>query len=501
MLNVCKQLFDLWNSEVEYCHWKSNEHLMDGLNGLTDLDVYVSPKDKDKAEELLIKTDYIKFKPQKGARYPMVDEWIGFDCDTGKLVHIHLHYRIITGTKYNKEYIFPLDSVVIENRVLDEETNVFVISPEIETIILYSRIVLKSNNKSNIILNKDYVKEIEYLKHRLSQERLREYCQEFIGDDGVVIYNYIAKEHLDNNEWYELYKLIYKWLKPYCTRNSLVVKLRYQYYYLRAVCNAILNNRFSKHVPTRKTFDRTGISVCFLGADGSGKSTVSLDVQKWLNWKLEASRFYLGSGDHYNGLTKKILNKVSSKYIKKAPATKQDAPTQRRGNAPAKRESLKLRVLKWGYSLLQCHYLKTISVRSYKEIKKARKYTAVGAIAVFDRFPQLQFEGLYDGPKISVRFFEKYKNVLFRWMSVVEVGAIRKAQCMQPDVVIKLHLPAEESIRRKPDHTLEEVKPKAEITAKLKFDSSSVYDVDATQDYEDELLEIKRIIWKEMLKR
>lgn len=43
MLNVCKEIFDeLLQQEVNYCHWKSNEHLADGLNGEIDMDLLVS---------------------------------------------------------------------------------------------------------------------------------------------------------------------------------------------------------------------------------------------------------------------------------------------------------------------------------------------------------------------------------------------------------------------------------------------------------------------------
>ena len=57
MLEACKLLFNLWNDQgIRYCHWKSNEHLLEGLNGETDLDVYVCPQDKELAETLLKKT-------------------------------------------------------------------------------------------------------------------------------------------------------------------------------------------------------------------------------------------------------------------------------------------------------------------------------------------------------------------------------------------------------------------------------------------------------------
>lgn len=40
MLKISKALFTAWNKEdLLYCHWKSNEHLLPGLDGATDLDV------------------------------------------------------------------------------------------------------------------------------------------------------------------------------------------------------------------------------------------------------------------------------------------------------------------------------------------------------------------------------------------------------------------------------------------------------------------------------
>lgn len=41
-LDICTELFDEFHEqEIRYCHWKSNEHLQEGLVGETDLDVIV----------------------------------------------------------------------------------------------------------------------------------------------------------------------------------------------------------------------------------------------------------------------------------------------------------------------------------------------------------------------------------------------------------------------------------------------------------------------------
>lgn len=502
MLQASIDLFQSWNEKkIRYCHWKSNEHLMEGLDGLTDLDVYVAPADQKIAEEALANLHYVKFVPQKGARYPMVDEWIGFDYESGKLLHVHLHYQIITGTKHSKEFVFPIDELMLNTRVQDRETKVYLIAPELELIVLYSRIVLKAKDKRNVVPNNDYKKEIAYLKERVGAAALEQYCNALLGARGVDFIALLDKEELSAEQWFAVYKIVESWLRPYRKYNKLTARLRYRYYYLRNVRNAVFNRRLGANFIGRKTRPEQGLSICFLGSDGCGKSTVSQEIEKWLTWKIEAKRFYLGSGDHYHSILKLLMAKAQGTKKHLTPANESAAPTHsgEKQEKPVK-VGFKRRLLRWGYDIVSSTYCRNIAVRAYKEVKKASRYVKHGGIALFDRFPQNQFRGLYDGPKVRVRCFRDGRaGVYVRLMAWSEERAIAKTQNYQPNLMFKLHLPPEESIRRKPDHTLEEVAPKAAITPKLVFANSKVHDIDATQEYASELLEIKRLIWNEVV--
>ena len=497
MLRVCKELFCRWNdAEIKYCHWKSNEHLSEGLDGLTDLDVFVLPEDRSAAEQLLAQTEYIKFVPQKGARYPRVCEWIGFDGDTGKLVHVHLHYEIITGTKFSKEYVFPIGDQVIATRVLDPETQVYIAAPEMETLILYSRIALKAKDKKSIEPDDGYKKELSYLKERSDPEKVREICSAFMAADGVRLAAMTEKGSLSHKEWYEVYRAVYRWLKNHKTMSDLTAKCRKKYFIYRSLLQHIIKKYLHYTPIRRKTPPAGGMTVCFIGADGSGKSTVSNEIKKWLNWKIEAERFYLGSGDHYNGFLKRII--ATGRRIGGGSSSKSGSQSVNGGgDGKKKKPSLKRRILVFGFELLQSVYLRQIAERSLKELKKAHKYASRGGIAILDRFPQDQFTGMYDGPKIRVRYPDGGRFI--RNQAKREERAVARAQKYQPELMFKLLLPPEESVRRKPEHTLAEVAPKAEITAKLVFGKSRVIDVDATQSYDSELIEIKRCVWRQLL--
>lgn len=499
MLEVCKILFSQWNdNQIKYCHWKSNEHLEEGLNGETDLDVYVAPIDRKEAERLLSQCGYIECRVQKGHRYLNVVEWIGFDKSTGKLIHVHLHYQIITGTKYCKEYIFPIDSLIISTRIKDYKTGVFITNPDLELIILFSRISLKASNCNKIQPSEEDEKEIVYLKERYTKEGLKKNCELLIKDEGDDLYNLVIRDNLDYKEWKIIYKIVSKWLAPFRRESRGRVFLKHSYFYCREMFIIALEKFFDKKIVNQKTFTSKALSICFLGQDGSGKSTVTVDLCKWLNWKIEAKRFYLGSGDHYNGLFKRLISlgsRISHRNDTKDKGI--DNNTVLHSTKVSKRpKSLKNLIS----SFIICYYYLSLARRAYMVTKSARGYMNKGGIALFDRFPQNQFQSISDGPRIEAYYSENGLNFrINRFLANKEKKYFELIQRNQPSLIFKLMLPPEESIRRKPFEDYENVKQKHEVIKALSFPHSETHIIDATMEYQKELIIIKNLIWEKIL--
>lgn len=170
MLEICKKLFSQLNeSKICYCHWKSNEHLREGLDGVTDLDVLLENEDKKRCYKILDNLDFIFCKSQYGSRYPNVVDWVGFDEKSGRMIHLHLHFRMVTGHKGVKEYSLPWYKDVLDTRLQDNETGVYVSDANYELITLYSRIGLKAHakhvlkaKKGEFVLDDNYKREISY---------------------------------------------------------------------------------------------------------------------------------------------------------------------------------------------------------------------------------------------------------------------------------------------------------------------------------------------------
>lgn len=499
MLNICDQLFELLNDQnITYCHWKSIEHLAEGLEGETDLDMLFVQEQKESIEKIFKQLNIIKFMPQKGSNYMHVEDWIGMDKETGKLIHIHLHYKIIAGKHFVKEYLLPLDKIILDNRIYMKQYNTYIINPNIEIILLTIRAMIKINSSKVITLKNakyqfpnDIQKEFDYLYENIEQTKVQEFAKQIFSSNYEKITS-IINNKLETKQLYELYRIILENIKPYKRISDLKAKVVIFYY---RVYYKILNTFKSKLTYTiRKTMaNNNGFSICFIGSDGCGKSTVSQNIDKWLSWKIECRRFYLGSGGNYKGIFYKIRKIVKKEEVehKKAPSKEQI------GNKIASKKGLK-QYIKNIYSGLENIDIAKIT---YKTIKKVQKYNKKGGIAILDRFPQNQVEGIYDGVK-NKKVVENFPNSkIMKYLYQREKKYVNKSVHYQPQLVFKLILEPEVSIARKPDHDYEEVKLKAKITKELKFDNSKVEEIDANMDYSSEIIKIRESIWSMIVEK
>lgn len=496
MLKICKDLFEKWNLKVRYCHWKGNDHIIDGLEGEGDLDVFVLPDDKKNAETILLDLMFVKVRQQDFYTYPLVDEWIGFDYDTGSLVHVHLHYQMVTGTDFCKEYVFPWNDIIIENRILDE-SGLYVPARELELIMFYMRTALKASDKRHISPRK-HREGFQYLKEKCDKQKLQSLTSMLVDGHAERFYELMTSPNITHNEWFEVYNIAKTILnKRY---GNFRVFLRHNYYKFYHRILTYCNIHYSATNILKKRLPNQGMSICFIGVDGSGKSTVSKEISKWLSWKLDTHSFYLGSGDGYNSVLRSSMHAISRiKQIflgrHKSRTTTTNVKKINENNSTLVNNSTG----GFGSTLFSCLYSVEVAKHCKTQLKKSFHYQDRGGISIYDRFPQIQYTGIYDGPKVTSNF----GNSGYGWISFFsrkENALLGECQKYQPTLVFKLVISVEESIKRK--HDAEEIiRKKVDITQNLKFPCSEIHVIDAMQNYNDEILEIKRIIWAKISTR
>ena len=482
MLKISKDLFTSWNDAgLLYCHWKSNEHLLPGLDGDTDLDVLLSRDDQPKGEVILHELDFLQCKSQYGSRYPNVDDWIGFDNETGTLIHLHLHYALVTGHKGLKEYELPWAERALQTRILDEEHGVYIMEPNLEMVTLFTRIGLKAGFleiarcwKGSFKFPKDTLCEIVWLKERADMQKVHGLLVEYYGNDAETVSKIIGQDTIDSSSYLKLRKIAERAFKD-CSRVKHFMRLKEVSFFLYHTCLKKTIKRYKTVMTKKVPISEKGLTVAFLGQDGAGKTTVTKNLIKWWSWKMDVRYVYLGSGENYFSIKRTIVNKMPSKGV--------------------------FKIVRFIIALTD---VRDITKKAYRNICKAEKYASKGGVVIFDRFPQMKYPGICDGPKIRCKLNELFGNGFVARLLVPlaksEEKYIKRIIEYHPNMVFKLILPPEESIRRKPQESLEAVTKKHEIVKSLEFPGSDVYTIDATMPFNDEMVMIKYAIWQHIQK-
>ena len=485
MLKISKELFTAWNdAKLLYCHWKSNEHLLPGLDGETDLDVLLSRDYQKEGESILRRLKFLQVRSQFGSRYPNVDDWIGFDYDTGKLIHIHLHYDLITGHRGMKEYTLHWTDMALRTRILNDEYGVYTMEPNLEMVTLYTRIGLKADFKSLIRcrlgrfkFSKNTQREIDWLKERVDKGKVYHLVNTFYGRKGKDMQRIMECKKITNTDLLKLRKLTEIRFRE-MSRVKYFMRVRELLYFLYLNWGKRIVSKFHPVITRKVPYSGAGNKIVFVGQDGSGKSTVTNEIIKWLSWKLDATRFYFGSGDYFNPWQKKLRKGL--------------------------RKFSRLPVCNYLYKMTTLWVLSLWGKYVRKNIKMVNRYVAKGGIAILDRFPQMQYAGINDGPKIRKWSEKESSGWILKYianrLAKREEKDIEYVWSNTPDVVFKLVLPVEESFRRKPHENRDAVRCKHDVIENLEFDNTKVYTIDATQNYEKEIIEIKRNIWSQLVK-
>ena len=482
MLNISKDLFTSWNDAgVAYCHWKSNEHLLPGLDGNTDLDVLLSEEDRERGRSILSFLDFLECKSQYGSRYPGVEDWIGFDKVTGSLIHIHLHYALVTGHKGMKEYDLPWREEALQSRILNTEYGVYVMEPNLELVTLYTRIGLKADFKNLIRcrtgkfhFDKDTKREIDWLKDRVNMSKVESLAKKYYGSMSVSFLDIIKKETIDAKSFTKLREITERNFKSN-RRIHFFVRLREVCFFIYRRYLLPIRQKSGTLITKKVPIKEKGLTVAFLGQDGAGKTTVTKNIIKWWKWKLDVQKVYLGSGENYSSWKKKLAKRIPGKKL-----------------------------FRYIRTLLTFSDTKDRMKKAYVNVRKAVDYSQKGGLVVYDRYPQMEYAGICDGPKIRKRLHDIFgKGFMYKIMLPLaksEEKNIKRILNYSPDVVIKLILSPEESLRRKPEENYADVKKKHEIIRALTYDKSDIYTVDATMPFDEELIMIKTIIWQHIPK-
>lgn len=483
VLSIVRQLLDRLNeSNIDYCHWKSNQHFSDALSGIDDLDILIDRSKYSQIMMILQELHYKHFYIPSTRTYVGIEDYLGFDYETGRLVHLHLHSQLAVGEKHLKGFLLPIEADILKNRRYNEEYDVYMSSYSDELLLLILRAGMKVRRRNIIkqtLLTGSTKDEFEWLK---KQE------PDFITilDQYTWLTNRIKEtvKRIYNGSWSwmiltRLKHYLYTDLAPYSQGSGIHNTFLRNYREVgRVILEAKKRYLNTKYTLTRRRPASGGITVAFLGSDGAGKSTAIAEIRKWLFEFMDVRYFYLGSGDGNSSLLRMPL-KIALSIAQKMGVVKKSNNFSDSDLHEVKNQKLGKARKVWIYAL---------SVERIRKIKTANRCRSRGFVVLTDRYPQSEYDGLCDGPRLS-----KCKGAA----SKKEKECFRIAKLCPPDIAVKLIVPPEIAVQRKPGEINEETS--RNLTERVKAvhfsNKTKCVEIDSAQEKKMVLLDIKRVIW------
>lgn len=473
-LHIVRSLFDALEEEgVSYLHWKSNEHLPAALRGETDLDLLVDPDHRVVFEKVLHRFGFIPMLPPKARVIPDLESHLGFDETTGSLVHLDVHYRLILGEQLIKNHHLPLEHWLLSDPSQLEGVNVP--QPEREFFLLYIRSMLKTTTrqlvrsivKGGSPLPDRIQKEASWLGERVDPAHLAETAgSSGLGITGDELLEYYARSSTGGLDWR------YVRDRKRSLRRRLRTHERLPRY--RAVPKRVWLRFRSKPamrklglgIPPRRL---TGVAplIAAVGADGSGKTRLSRDLEKWLGWKLAVRHVYFGQPK--TGVVFKGLNKPGSMARHRNPD--RYPPPGLFGVLVRVADNAKWLVLGW---------------RRRRLARQAVAANRTGEVVIAERYPLEDFLFMVapmDGPRLQSKPGLISRLELKQYESIPD-----------PDLLLVLHTDLQTLRDRKVDLTVEEHIAKVEAVETLTSGPGRVV-IDVGLPYEQVLLAAKTSIW------
>jgi thymidylate kinase len=482
------RLFDALNQAgVRYCHFKSNAHVAAGLEGLTDLDLLCDGGQGELVAEILARHGFKRFPAHPSRGYPGVEDYFGINDRTGRLLHLHLHYRLIVGERFFKNYRLPWEREFLERRVLDESTGVFVADPALEWLLLVCRSALKIRWRDRLIAriasgrgeSGGLRSEHSWLAARVGPAAPKEDANRLLDARAADLVGLALSEDLALGRLKPLRRELLRSPKVFRGyRRIAALRLRWSRE-LRWVVGSVNRRYLHRPFPYSRSGSVGGTVIAVIGSDGAGKSSVSQMLHSWLAGKVDVVPIYFGSGQGQSSILRWPLKLVLGLTRGRSSSPRLD-PEERRTR------DISLARAVWALALAR--------------EKRAKLRTAVlarerGFVVVCDRYPQTQADGVNDGPLLWRwrASTARLKRALARW----EDGIYEMAANAPPDVVVRLLVTPETAGARRPGDDPRELAFRTQLVRSLRFDNAryGVIDIDAEDDLDAVVLEVKRRLW------
>lgn len=463
---------------VRYCHWKSNEALNRSASGDNDLDLLVSGVDSERLIVILSRLGFKQAQADRVHESPGIVDYYGLDSLSGRLVHAHVHYRLIVGHDKAKNYHLPVEDAYVASAVQGPLFRVP--TPEFELIVFAIRMVLKHATWDSLLtlegaLSRSERQEWSYLTGRANDDRVGAVLtRHFPFVDPALFQDCMRALHPESSKVFRVRTAhrLQRCLAPQARRapaRDTALRLWRRLYWR--------SRRFVFHHPVRnlKRLQAGGAVIAVVGGDGSGKSSVVDGLYRCFSHIFVTRRLHLGK-------PKRSFASLLVKSIVRS--ARLFAPSRKASPLPATSDGS----AREGAWLL---WQVMIGRDRYRAYLRSRRLALGGAIVICDRYPLPQLE-LMDSARLF-RFLEGRSRIVYALARLEERYYDR---ILPPDVLVVLRVQPETAAQRRPDEALAMVRARSQEVWDADWTATPALVVDADRPLVEVISEIKALVWQ-----
>lgn len=436
-------LLDRFNREgIVYCHWKSNIDLADVVAGKTDLDLLVDRRSVQRASAILADLGYRMAVSRWGADPPGICHYYGYDLETGRLVHVHLFSRVLTGESLVKSHLFPLEEMLLDNA---EYTGLMRVPTKPAELVLFTlRAYIKFGSLPDVLALQRKLrrqrKEIRWLQEGDNLPKavalLRQYCP--VMDEGL--FTACADAIHDRAPLWRRLALALK------VRRTLGVYAKHTPpQRMLAYFQLLWAEGRRRLVRSRghKVLRVGGALIAVVGADATGKSTLVAETARWLGEALTVRTVHVGKPP--TSLRTAPLNAALALTRRLGAARRWGSPAEPSPEADGSPTRHGFSGLS---SLLYAVRAVTLAWDRRRLILWARRLAARGEIVICDRYPT-QTIGAMDSPRlVETPAGAGTGRAVAIYNRLVREERRLYAEIPPPDIVLALSVSLETAMRR-----------------------------------------------------
>jgi thymidylate kinase len=478
MLDLYITLFKQLNQEIPYAVWKECHKMPMAVDGQGDIDLLVDYEHQRRFKRLLQDHGFVRAE-FNSLNFPFVEHYYGFDKESGKICHLHVYFKIVTGESHLKSYHIPIEHKILGNRFLNS-LNVYEASFGDQALIYSMRHYMKRASLIGLLFwaceKKDYLNEYDYIKSGMNS------ASQYDSQSGNIGLRVAFDFHrLDiTTELSGFRRAKRKISGILCFRRFNTIEAVWKSLYSFGV------RLFYRAFRVKKQVDH-GVVLAISGVDGSGKSSMVKELHEWFGNYFDVDILHLGKPTP-RGVTFLLRPLL---FLYRAVKGRDSDNTNDLMDYYGRDVFKKKNGFIWGLRYLALAY------ERYKLAHIAYESAGRGKIVICDRYPTFS-PGKMDSPRIDSGGSRLVEIMSHRERQFYE--RLPKAKgLIFLDVSLEAAIKRNRARIKKDKETDDEIASRHKENQRLNYSADRVFIVDADREYDSVLNRVKSIAWECLL--